>query len=341
MIDLRSDTVTLPTPAMREFMSEAPVGDDVFGEDPTINQLQKNVSDLLGKEAGLFVVSGTMANQISINTHTVPGNEIILEAGSHIFNYEAGAPAFLSGVQMHPIPGKLGVIRMEQIEPLIRPKNAHSPQTRLIWIENTHNRAGGTLFPIEEMKRIRELADAHQLMMHLDGARLWNAHVATGIPLKTYAQYFDSISVCFSKGLGAPVGSMVLSTSDFIQRAHRIRKVFGGGMRQAGIIAAGAMYAVDHHISRLEEDHVHARMLAEAISKLPGIQVDLDSVQTNMVFFDVSESRRTGVQIQEELEKKGVRVIALGPTRLRAVTHLNVSQNDIEAAIRMFKQVFT
>lgn len=340
MIDLRSDTVTLPTPAMRQAMSEAMVGDDVFGEDPAINLLQDKVAGLLGKEAGLFVVSGTMANQISINTHTVPGNEIILEKGSHIFNYEAGGPAFLSGVQLNPITGKLGVIRAEEIEPLIRPQNVHSPQTRLIWIENTHNRAGGTIFPIEEIKLIRELADKHNLEMHLDGARLWNAHVATGISLKTYAQYFDSISVCFSKGLGAPVGSMILGTTDFIRKAHRIRKIFGGGMRQAGIIAAGAMYAVDHHIFRLAEDHANARLFAEVISKLPGVQVDLESVQTNMIFFDVSESGKTGVQIQKILEEKGVRVIALGPSRLRAVVHLNISRNDIDQAINIFRKVF-
>jgi threonine aldolase len=340
MIDLRSDTVTKPVPEMREAMARAEVGDDVFGEDPSINRLQEKVAGLLGKEAGLFVPSGTMANQLAIKTHTQPGDELILEAGAHIFNYEAGAPAFLSGVQLRPIAGRLGVITAGQVEPLIRPKNVHSPQTRLIWIENTHNRAGGTIFPIEEIRRIRDLADRFQLRMHLDGARLWNAHVATGMPLSEYAASFDSVSVCFSKGLGAPVGSMITGTSDFIERAHRNRKIFGGGMRQAGIIAAGALYAVEHHIHRLAEDHEHAKMLAEALNARPGITVDMESVQTNIVFFDVSGTGKSGQEIQRILEANGIRVIALDPTRIRAVTHLDVSKAGVTEAIASFNKIF-
>jgi threonine aldolase len=340
MIDLRSDTVTKPVQAMREAMAKADVGDDVFGEDPSINRLQEKVAGLLGKEAGLFVASGTMANQVAIKTHTQPGDELILEAGTHIFHYEAGAPAFLSGVQIRPIAGSLGVITTGQIEPLIRPKNVHSPQTRLIWIENTHNRAGGTIFPIDEIRKIRTLADRYQLHMHLDGARLWNAHVATGISLSEYAACFDSVSVCFSKGLGAPVGSMIIGTSEFIQRAHRNRKIFGGGMRQAGIIAAGALFSVEHHINRLAEDHAHAKLLAEALNACPGITVDMASVQTNIVFFDVSGTGKTGQEIQQLLETNGIQVIALDPSRIRAVTHLDVSKADVAEAISIFETAF-
>ncbi|MBN2105545.1 low-specificity L-threonine aldolase [bacterium] len=340
MIDLRSDTVTRPTPSMREAMEKADVGDDVFGEDPTINQLQEKVAAITGKEDGLFVASGTMANQVSIKTHTQPGDEIILETGSHIFHYESGAPAFLSGVQLQTINGKHGVITSKQIEAVIRPQSMHCAQTRLIWLENTHNRAGGTVFPLEEIRKIRVLSDSHALFMHLDGARLWNAHIATGIPLSEYARYFDSVSVCFSKGLGAPVGSMILGSAEFIHRARRIRKIFGGGMRQAGIIAAGALYAVEHHISRMKEDHDNARFLAEILSALPGVHVDLTSVQTNIVYFDVSQTGKNGDTIQELLQKNGVQVISVGPTRLRAVTHLDISRQQIEQAAIVFKKIF-
>ena len=340
MIDLRSDTVTKPVPAMRDVMAGAVVGDDVFGEDPSVNRLQEKVAGLLGKEAGLYVPSGTMANQLAIKTHTQPGDELILEAGAHIFHYEAGAPGFLSGVQLRSAAGDLGVITAEQVEPLIRPKNVHSPQTRLIWIENTHNRAGGTIFPIDEIRNIRALADRHGLNMHLDGARLWNAHVATGIPLSEYAACFDSVSVCFSKGLGAPVGSMITGTADFIRRAHRNRKIFGGGMRQAGIIAAGALYAVEHHIQRLAEDHANAKLLAEALNACSGVSVDMASVQTNIVFFDVSGTGKTGLEVQRLLETYGILVIALDPARIRAVTHLDVSKTDVSEAISVFKNIF-
>jgi len=340
MIDLRSDTVTRPTPPMRKAMARAEVGDDVFGEDPSVNQLQNKVATLIGKEAGLFVASGTMANQVSIKSHTDPGDEIIIEAGSHIFHYESGAPSFLSGVQLNPIIGKLGVVTSEQIEPVIRPKNMHHAPTRLIWIENTHNRAGGTVFPIEEIHNIRKLADKHALSMHLDGARLWNAHVATGIPLNEYARDFNSVSVCFSKGLGAPVGSMILGSGEFVRKARRIRKIFGGGMRQAGIIAAGALYAVEHHISRMKQDHEHARLLAENLFNLPGVSVNLDSVQTNIVYFDVSKTGKTGKAIEQQLFENGVQMIAVGPARLRAVTHLDVTREHIQQVIAVLEKIF-
>jgi len=264
IIDLRSDTLTKPTPGMREAIANAKVGDDVYGEDPSINKLQKRVAELLGKETAIFVPSGTMANQISIKCHTVPGDEVICEANSHIFNYEGGSPAFLSGVQLHPLPGTYGVFSPEQIKPALRSQDSHYPQSSLITLENTHNRAGGTIFPLDTIKAIKELADFYDLRMHLDGARLWNAHVETGIPLNEYGKYFDSVSVCFSKGLGAPVGSVITGSIEFINKAHRYRKMLGGGMRQAGILAAAALYALDYHLERLADDHKRAKIIGNS-----------------------------------------------------------------------------
>jgi len=340
IVDLRSDTFTKPTPKMRDVMAQAEVGDDVFGEDPTVNELQEAVADLLGKEAGLFAASGTMGNQVAINALTQPGQEVILDSNAHVFYYEAGAPALLSGVQLRTVNGKNGILTKEQIEGAIRAENVHFPPTSLICLENTHNRAGGTIFPIEEMRRIRKLADEHNIQMHLDGARLWNASVATGVSLREYGKYFDSISVCFSKGLGAPVGSCVVGDRDFITRAHRYRKIYGGGMRQAGILAAGALYAVRNHIPKLKEDHDNAKLLAEGVASLPGFTVDMKSVQTNIVMIDMEEdTKRTANQVAEELKEKSVLVLAIGPYRIRAVTHLDVSRDDILKAIDIFKTI--
>jgi threonine aldolase len=340
MIDLRSDTVTKPSPAMREAMTKAEVGDDVFGEDPTVNALQEKCADLLGKQAGLFVASGTMGNQVSIKAQTQPGDEVIVEADSHVFNYEAGAPGLLSGVQLFPIAGKRGVFTPEQAEAAVRPENVHHPKTRLIVVENTHNRAGGTLWSMEGIQKLRELADRRGLLMHLDGARLWNASVATGIPMKEYAGCFDSVTVCFSKGLGAPVGSVVAGRKEFIQKAHRFRKMFGGGMRQAGILAAAALYAMENNVRRLGEDHTKARELAGSIAGLPGLSVDMESVQTNMVFIDIHSPKWTADSAVEALKAAGVLVLSTGPGRLRAVTHLDVSREQIASAARVFKEVF-
>ncbi|NOY77880.1 MAG: low-specificity L-threonine aldolase [Calditrichaeota bacterium] len=341
MIDLRSDTVTQPTPDMRDAMATAPVGDDVFGEDPTVNLLQETVARLFAKEAGLFVASGTMGNQVALNAHTQPGDEVICEYNAHIFNYEGGAPALLSGVQLHPIPGTRGVITAAQIEAVIRPDDHHFPHSQVIAIENTHNRAGGTLFPIDEMKRIYTLAQNRNLKVHLDGARIWNASVATGIPLSEYARYADSINVCFSKGLGAPVGSMILGSKDFITRAHRYRKLYGGGMRQAGILAAGALYAVEHNVKRLAEDHRRARMLATALSDLEGIQIDLDAVQTNIVIFEVvSQVIRAG-DFVNRCREAGVLMIPFGGNKVRLVTHLHISDDDVARAITIFRDIMS
>jgi threonine aldolase len=340
IIDLRSDTLTRPSDEMRRAMANAAVGDDVFGEDPTVNTLQEKIAGLTGKEAALFVSSGTQANQISINAHTQPGNEVICEARAHIFNYEAGAPAALAGVQLHPVCGKYGILDFEEVEAAIRPVNDHFPQTRLISLENTHNRWGGTVYPIEEIKKMRTLADRYELRMHLDGARLWNASIASGISIKEYAAYFDSVSMCFSKGLGAPVGSVVAGSADFIKRAHYHRKMYGGGMRQAGIIAAGALYAMEHNFKRLSEDHRRARLLAEAVNDIPGFVINLETVQTNIVIMDTSLSAKKAPEIVAELEEEGVRMIAFSPTRIRAVTHLHIDDAQIERVIEIMKDKY-
>ncbi len=340
MIDLRSDTVTRPTERMREIMAGAEVGDDVFGEDPGINQLQEEVAGLLGKESALFVPSGTMANQIGVKVNTQPGDEVILDIGAHIFNYEGGAAGMLSGVQLRTLPGQHGILSREQVEAAIRPAmGSHNPNTKLICLENTHNRAGGVVYPIETIKAVHAVARKHRLRMHLDGARLWNASVATGIPLKKYAEYFDTVSVCFSKGLGAPVGSAIAGSKENMAYAHRIRKVFGGGMRQAGIIASAALYAVRNHFERLKEDHAHCKLLAEGLSRIPAIRVDLDLVHTNILFFEVRHEKYTAQSLSVALQNKGVHMLALSPHRIRAVTHLDVNQADILKTLDIFNQL--
>ncbi|MFC1502475.1 threonine aldolase family protein, partial [bacterium] len=303
------------------------------------NHLQDKVADMLGKEAGLFVASGTMGNQVSINAHTQPGQEVILDSQAHIFYYEAGGPALLSGVQLRPLVGINGALTAEQIEEAIRPDNVHFPPTQLICLENTHNRAGGRIYPIEEIRKIRKVAESHTIQMHLDGARLWNASVATGISMKEYASYFDSVSVCFSKGLGAPIGSLVVGEKSFIQRAHRYRKIYGGGMRQVGILAAAAMYAVENNVQLLSDDHRRARKLAGAVSSLQGFTIDMDSVQTNIVIIDVDAGNTTAQQITDALKKKDVLLLAIGPQKLRVVTHLEVTDDGIDRAIGAFQEI--
>lgn len=341
IVDLRSDTVTKPSSGMRKTMAEAEVGDDVFGEDPTVNRLQEVVAELLGKEASLFVPSGTMGNEICIKCHTRPGDEVICEHGCHIYNYESGAASFLSGVQMRPIVGNKGVITVEQVEEVINPPQDHFPRSAVIAVENTHNSAGGTIFPLEQLTHLYQLAQKRNLKLHLDGARIWNASAATGISVKEYAQYCDSISVCFSKGLGAPIGSAVAGTKEFIVEAHRLRKLYGGGMRQVGILAAGALYALEHNLQRLNEDHENARFLAQKLLEIPGIRLDLDSVQTNIVIFDIKDTGRSVPEIIEGLKNRGVLVVPFGHTTLRAVTHLNVSRQDIEKALVVFNDILT
>jgi len=339
-IDLRSDTVTRPTPAMRKAMAEAEVGDDVFGEDPTVNILQEKVARLLGKEAALFVPSGTMANQLSIKSHTQPGDEVIIESSSHPYNFEGGAGAALSGIQFHCMKGVRGILEASQIEEAIRPEDHHFPVTKLVCLENTHNRGGGTIYPLEKMADIYRLAQSKGLLVHLDGARLWNASVATGNKPREYAQWADSVSVCLSKGLGAPIGSLVAGSKPFVDRIHRFRKMFGGGMRQVGIIAAAGIYALDYHLERLKEDHQNAKRLAVGLKEFRGVSIDPKHVETNIVIFDITDTGITGSQVAEAIKKEGILIHALGKTQIRLVTHLDVSNEDIEEAIKAFEKVF-
>ncbi|HNQ89365.1 MAG TPA: GntG family PLP-dependent aldolase [Verrucomicrobiota bacterium] len=337
VVDLRSDTVTLPTAAMRRAMAEAEVGDDVFGDDPTVQRLEARTADLLGKEAAVFVPSGTMGNQIALRAHTEPGDEIVVESEAHIYYYEGGAPAALSGVMCRCVAGRRGVFRGTDLESVLRPPDVHFARTRLVCIENTHNRGGGSLWPLEAILDVAATARRHDLRLHLDGARLWNAAVATGIPERDYAAPFDSVNVCFSKGLGAPVGSALAGTREFIARARRFRKQFGGGMRQAGLLAAAALHALEHHRERLAEDHAHARYLAAALARLPGVGIDPDAVQTNIVRFQVT--RQSAREWVETLAAAGVRVLATGPDAIRAVTNLNVNRADIEYAAGVLARV--
>jgi threonine aldolase len=338
-IDLRSDTVTKPTPAMRKAMAEAQVGDDVFGEDPTVNLLQEKVANLLGKEAALFVPSGTMGNQLSIKSHTQPGDEVIIESSSHPYNFEGGAGAALSGIQFQCLRGVRGILDASQIEEAIRPADHHFPVTKLVCLENTHNRGGGSTFPLEKMAEIYRLAKSKGLLVHLDGARLWNASVATGIKPHEYAQWADSVSVCLSKGLGAPIGSLVAGSELFIDRVHRFRKMFGGGMRQVGIIAAAGIYALDHHLERLKEDHQNAKRLAVSLKEFKGVSIDPRHVETNIVIFDVANTRMTALQVAEMMKKESILIHAFGKTQIRLVTHLDVTAEDIEKALKVFRKV--
>ena len=331
-IDLRSDTVTKPTPAMRAFIAAAEVADDVFNEDPTIHKLQDKVADYFGKVAALYVPSGTMSNQIGIKCHTQPGDELLCEATNHIYVWEAGAPAALSGVTCRTIEGDYGILDVSQFEGKIRPGNEHYVRTRLVCLENTHNRGGGRVFPLEKIEAISGWARANGLAMHLDGARLWNAIIATGISGKQWAKHFDSISVCFSKGMGAPIGSCLVASKEFIGRARKIRKLFGGAMRQGGMAAAGALYAFDNNIERLADDHRNAQVIAQAIADTPGLRLDPPDVQTNLVWFEIDPELGAAKDVQATLKKHGVLVSSTAPHYCRASTHLDVSAAQAERA---------
>ncbi len=339
MIDLRSDTVTRPSPAMRQAMAQAEVGDDVFGEDPTVNRLQERVAGLLGKEAALFVPSGSMGNQLCIKTHTQPGDEVIAERGAHVFNYETGGAAFLSNVQVHTVEGVRGRMSLDSIRRAVRPQLYYMPRTRLLCIENTHNRAGGTIYPLEVIQETAEFARGAGLRMHLDGARLWNACAATGIAPSAYAAHFDSVSVCLSKGLGAPVGSVIAGSRAFIEDARHFRKLFGGGMRQAGVLAAAGLYALDHNVERLKEDHEKASALANELSTIPGFRIDMESVQTNIVIIDVEHSGRTPEWILAALKDRQVLLSMGNYLGLRAVTHLDVTMEQVRHAAATIRAV--
>lgn len=339
MIDLRSDTVTRPSEAMRKAMYNAEVGDDVFKEDPTVNKLEEFAAEMLGKEASLYVSSGVMGNQICLNVLTNPGDEVICERDAHIFNYESGSPAALSGIQLFPIEGNYGVITSEQVEPIIRPASAYyMPRTKVIEVENTHNRGGGTIWPIKNISALKDLAKKYNLFYHLDGARIWNASVATGISVSEYASHFNSVSCCLSKGLGAPVGSIIAGSKDFIKEAYRVRKAWGGGMRQVGILAAAGLYALQNNVERLKEDHEKAKFLAERINANPNLVIDMQTVQTNILLF-----RPKNISVEESISKckdKGLLVSTGKVDLIRAITHLDVSFDDVKKAADIIDQVF-
>lgn len=339
IIDLRSDTVTKPSQEMRKAMYEAEVGDDVFKEDPTVNRLEAYAAELLGKEAALFVTSGVMGNQICLNVLTNPGDEVICERDAHIFNYESASPAKLSGIQLLPVEGKDGVITAEQVEPLIRPSSAYyMPRTKVIEVENTHNRASGAVWPLEKIIDLKNLAKKYNLFYHLDGARIWNASVATGISVKEYASHFDTVSCCLSKGLGAPVGSIIAGTKEFIKEAYRIRKSWGGGMRQAGILAAAGLYALQNNIERLKEDHEKAKYFAQRISENPNLEINLNAVQTNIILFKpLKLSVEEGIK---RCKEEGL-LLSVGKIDLiRAVTHLDISFDEVRKAADIIDSVF-
>ncbi len=331
MIDLRSDTVTQPTTDMRQAMLAAPVGDDVLGDDPSVNELEAYVAMLLGKEAAVYMPSGTMTNQVALRSHTQPGDEVILESEAHIYYYEGGGPAALSGVSCRLLPGEGGVFSAAAVEKTLRPVDPHFPQTRLVCVENTHNRSGGRIFPLEAIQEIATVCQRNHLQLHMDGARFWNACIATGISPKDYAAPFDTVSVCFSKGLGAPVGSALVGSAEKMAIARRFRKMFGGGMRQAGMIAAGALYALQHQFERLAEDHENARQLARQLQGMKGISINSDLVETNIVNFEVTELSAS--EVITALAKEGIAVLATGPYRIRAVTNLMVSREQIARVV--------
>ncbi len=330
VIDLRSDTVTRPTKAMRAAMAEAEVGDDVFGEDPTVRALEEEIARLSGKEAALFVSSGTMGNQLAIALQTRPGDEVIVGEGAHPAFYESGAAPVLSGVQF-AIAGSGGLFDADALEAAIKPKAYWCPRTSLVCVENTHNRAGGRIFAQDEIAKIASRARAHGLALHLDGARIWNASAALGVSLATLAAPFDTVSVCFSKGLGAPVGSALCASREHIERARRLRKMWGGGMRQVGVIAAGALHALAHHRERLVDDHANARRFAEIVASSKGLRVDLERVETNIVNVDTEGPADL---VAKKARDAGVLVNAIGPRRLRAVTHLDVDAESVARAAK-------
>jgi len=339
IVDLRSDTVTRPTPAMRQAMAEAVVGDDVLGDDPTVLRLQERIARIMGKEAACFVPSGTMANQTAIRAQTEHGDGIVAHRDSHIFLYETGGPAALSGCLAQMIDGHRGIFDVDQFVPHVKPNSIHFAKTSLLVIENTHNRGGGSVWPIEQIRRVTDKAREMELRCHLDGARIWNACAATGIEPAVYAACFDTVSCCFSKGLGAPVGSAVCGSAKTIARVARFRKMFGGAMRQSGILAAAALYALDHHRERLVQDHQGAKRLARGLAALPKLVVAADEVDTNMVFFDLDPSLGTAAEFCKTLDSHGVRMLPTAPQRVRAVVHLDVAPEMIGRAVEVVRGV--
>ncbi len=338
-VDLYSDTVTRPTPAMRRFMCDAEVGDEQKGEDPTVNHLQEMVAALLGKEAAVFLPSGTMCNEIAMRVHCRHGDEMLAHRTAHPIHFETGGPAALAGVNVRPLDGARGQFDAAAVDEGVRFPGRHSPRSRLLWVEQTSNLGGGSVWPLERIERVVEAGRRHGLAAHMDGARLMNAVVASGVSARAFAAPFDSAWIDFTKGLGAPVGAALAGSRDFIAEAWRCKQQMGGAMRQAGIIAAGGVYALTHHVTRLAEDHAHARRLAEGLAGLPGIKLDPAEVDTNLVFFDVTGSIDAPTAV-ERLLAQGVRMGAMGPRTIRAVTHLDVDSPGIDRALEAARQIF-
>jgi threonine aldolase len=337
MIDFRSDTVTKPSQEMREAMLSAPVGDDVFQDDPTVNELEEYAADLFGMEASIYCSSGTQTNQIAINLHVQPGGEVITHTESHIYKYEGGGIARNSGASVRLLDGNRGRLRLEDVAKWVNPDDIHLPVTQLVSLEDTANRGGGAYYDFEEIKKIRAFCLQQNLPLHLDGARLMNAMAENNIDLKTYTAEFDSISLCLSKGLGAPVGSLLFGTKDFIKRARRVRKVFGGGMRQAGIIAAGGLYALKNNVERTKEDHINAKVLEEAFNQLDWVDGVLE-VQTNIVVVMLKDPEKRDAIITK-IAEQGISAMAFGPGMIRFVTHLDISKSDIDQTISVVRSL--
>jgi threonine aldolase len=338
-IDLRSDTVTRPTPEMRRAMAEAEVGDDVFGDDPTVNALQEFAADLLGKEAGLFVPTGSMGNQVCLGSLARPGDEVVCDAGAHFLHYEGGSVSAYLGLMMRPISGDHGVITAERVAHVLRPGNMHNPRSAVVAMENTHNAAGGRIFPIEEARAVSKVAHDAGAAVHMDGARIFNAQAATGVPAREWANVADTITFCFSKGLGAPIGSMVCSTSAVIDEARVLRKRLGGGMRQVGVIAAAARVALETGVDRLAEDHAKATRLAEGLAELHEDAVDLSTVETNMVYLNLAPFSLQAPELSSKLKGEGVLTLGMPGYAMRLVAHRDVSEADVDSALGAFRKL--
>jgi threonine aldolase len=339
MIDLRSDTATRPSREMRQFMAEAEVGDEQIREDPTVNKLQDMVAELTGKEAALFLPSGTMCNAIGIKIHTKPGDKIIMERDAHPFTSESGGPAVMSGVMTTLVDGNRGVFTADDVKRLVPPVTFHSAPTTLVLFENTHNKGGGRVWPLETLNDAADVAHELGLTTHMDGARLLNAVVASDIPAKVWSEKMDTVWIDLSKGLGAPVGGVLAGTKEKMEEARRYKHMFGGAMRQAGIIAAAGVYALEHNVDRMADDHENAQRLASGLSAIDGVELLHDTIDTNLVFFDVAGTGKSAPDIAAALKEKGVLMGAQGPTRFRTVTHLDVSKDDIETALKAFNEV--
>ncbi len=338
MIDLRSDTFTIPTEGMRKAIFEAPVGDDVFGEDPSVNELQEYAAHITGKEAALYVPSGVMGNQISLAVLTTTGEEAIIESDAHIFFYEAASPSVISRIQLRCIPSERGMMPIEEIKKAVRPEDAHFPQTSLICIENTHNRHGGSIIPLDYIKEVEQIVIENGLKYHCDGARLWHASTAAGISLNEYCEPFDTVSLCLSKGLGAPVGSVIVGSKDNIKKAHKWRKMLGGGMRQAGIIAAAGLYAIKNHFHLLPETHNNTRYFANLIHESEFIELDPETVETNIIVFRHTDNIDSN-ELVEECKNQGLLILSIGNNMIRAVFHFQISEKQTKEAAEIIKDV--